>query len=670
MRTYQVFIFGLLVISTLLSCKDFLEREPSSNITPESYLLEESQLAAYAIAHYGILPSHQPQPASNFGIYGNDMHTDNMAFMTYSERYVPGQWLVPATGGDWSFTDIFECNYFLESVVPRFEEGKISGNQALVRHYIGEMYFLRAYAYFVKLQSLGDFPILLTTLPDLHEKLTEASKRAPRNEVARFILSDLDKAYDMMLAVSPDGARNRLSKTCALLLKSRVALYEGTWLKYFKGTAFVPLGPGWPGANKDYNAGYKFPGGSIDGEIDFFLTEAMASARAVADVTPLTPNTMTAQSQTTHDAFATASMTNPYAAMFGSVDLTGFGEALLWRRYNKGLGLAHNVVLYAGIGNCGTGFTRGMVDGFLMKNGLPIYDPSSGYRGDDSISAVRKDRDGRLWLFLKEPGQRNMLIPSVNPIPYPVEPVPRILDVSSESNYSTGYSIRKGINYDAAQVQVYYGGWTGCIVFRGAEAYLNYIEAVAEKTGALDAAAISYWKQLRARAGVDTDFQKTIAATDLTKEAANDWAVYSGGKMISALLYNIRRERRSELMAEGFRYMDLRRWRAMDQMITTPYHIEGFKIWGPMQHWYGAGTLTHDIGDRSAVSGPTRSLYYRPYEKTATSLVYNGYKWHMAHYLNPIAAQHLLITSSGNAVENSPIYQNPGWSSAANEGPL
>src|SRR5690606_34187871 len=110
---------------------------------------------------------------------------------------------------------------------------------------------------------------------------------------------------------------------------------------------------------------------------------------------------------------------------------------------------------------------RGMVDSYLMKNGLPIYAPGSGYAGDDQLSEVRENRDGRLWLFLKEPGQLNSLIPSVIPIPYPIEPIPRILDVSFETKYSTGYSIRKGMNYDASQVQVYYGGSTGSIVFRG-----------------------------------------------------------------------------------------------------------------------------------------------------------------------------------------------------------
>src|SRR3546814_16027550 len=78
-----------------------------------------------------------------------------------------------------------------------------------------------------------------------------------------------------MNEVSPDGQKNRLSKACAQLLKSRVALYEGTFLKYFSGTAFVPNGPEWPGKSKEYNASYNFTSGSIEGEIEFFLNQTL-----------------------------------------------------------------------------------------------------------------------------------------------------------------------------------------------------------------------------------------------------------------------------------------------------------------------------------------------------------------------------------------------------------
>ena len=39
-----------------------------------------------------------------------------------------------------------------------------------------------------------------------------------------------------------DMATTRINKDAAMLVKSRVALFEATWLQNFKGTAFVPGG--------------------------------------------------------------------------------------------------------------------------------------------------------------------------------------------------------------------------------------------------------------------------------------------------------------------------------------------------------------------------------------------------------------------------------------------
>jgi hypothetical protein len=242
------------------------------------------------------------------------------------------------------------------------------------------------------------------------------------------------------------------------------------------------------------------------------------------------------------------------------------------------------------------------------------------------------------------------------------------LNSIGNSYYPTGYADRKGLNYDEAQYGNF-ASWTGSIVFRGVEAYLNYMEACYESTGVLDATADSYWRKIRTRAAVDPNYQISIDATDLSKAAVNDWGAYSGGVMVDKTLYNIRLERRSELMAEGIRLMDLRRWRAMDQMINTPYHIEGFKLWGPIKKWYNPVLLTYGVGDKSSVSDPELSQYYRPYEKTTTSLAYKGYRWTMAHYLNPIAIQHFIITTDGTDLSKSPIYQNPGWGLIPNVGP-
>ncbi len=79
---------------------------------------------------------------------------------------------------------------------------------------------------------------------------------------------------------------------------------------------------------------------------------------------------------------------------------------------------------------------------------------------------------------------------------------------------------------------------------------------------------------------VDNDYNKTIAATNMNEEAKGDWGAYSHGQLVNTTIYNVRRERRNELCAEGLRLMDVRRWCALDQMITTPYIIEGIKYWG------------------------------------------------------------------------------------------
>lgn len=656
-------VFSIVLTTTLASCNDYLDQSPLSLVTPEKYLTEESQLAAYA---NGLYPTVLPSHSGGYGSFGEDRNTDNMASKTYDNKYVPGQWKVEQNdANNWNFSVIYSCNYFLGNVLPKWKSGEITGNKEYINHYIGEIYFLRAHEYFKRMQLFGDYPIIRDVLPDQMEPLVEASKRAPHTEVARFIISDLDSAI-VLMANNPDKNKNRISKEVALLFKSRVALYEGTWLKYFKNTAFVPNGPGWPGKEKEYNASYTFQSGDIDAEIDYFLSIAMESAKLVADNVQLVSNNGILQQSVTDPI-------NPYVEMFSDVDMSGYSEVLLWRQYNKGLGVTHNVPVDAQHGNYGIGLTRGMVDGFLMNNGLPVYVFGSGYAGDETIFDVRKDRDDRLTLFLKEPGQKNILYESSEgDFAIPIEPYPEILKPSAEGTYSTGYSLRKGGSFDQAQC-VNGGGFTGSITFRGVEAYLNYIEACYEKTGSIDNTASAYWKAIRRRANVNEDYNLTIAATNMAEEAKNDWGAYSAGSLIDATLYNIRRERRCELMAEALRFMDLKRWRAMDQMMTTPYHIEGFKLWGTMQDWYkdknGTSQLIYgrDLANAN-VSSPELSKYLRPYEINSKSLAIDGYKWTMAHYLYPIAMQHFMISAGGGDVSNSPIYQNPGWPMVANQG--
>ena len=650
-------IFMLALAGTLCSCNDYLDKEPLSDITPEAFFTDDSQLAAYVNNYYAsILPSHGNW---SYGLFGSDSQTDNQTSMVYDDKYVKGKWKVDhEESSNWVFTYINNINYLLEQVTPKFEDGTYTS--AAAKHYLGEAYFLRAYEYFKRYQMFGDFPIITEPLADDLTILQEASARAPRNEVARFILSDLDKAITYLGAT--DMATTRINKDAALLLKSRVALFEGTWLKYFAGTAFVPGTGEWPGSSK--NSSFSYQAGSVENEAKWFLEQAMDAAKQVADkmLGNLAINTgiVPQKECASMDAVLKA---NPYMAVFSAENMSSYPEVLMWRQYNKGLGIQHCVVMSTHHGNYGVGVTRGMVEGFLMKNGLPIYAEGSGYQGDATIKAVRADRDPRLNVFLKEKGQYNLLFPHAEAThSVEIEPAPALFATDNSDRYVTGYALRKGWSPDGIQCGNG-NNYTGCVVFHGVEALLNYMEASYEVTGTLNATAQQYWRAIRERQGMDADFQKTIAATDISKEAAGDWGAYSGGKMLTdATLYNIRRERRCEMMAEGLRWMDLCRWRAMDQMITTPYHIEGIHLWGtPLEAEYTATQL-------NAASPKERSEYFRPYETDPTSEVYNGYVWTMAHYLRPIPAKQFQLTSTDSSdFSTTTMYQNPYWPTVGNE---
>ena len=643
---------SILAFIGLNGCNEYLDREPLSDITPSAFLNAEADLAAYTINQYSF-PSHS---GFNVGTFGIDNHTDNQATSGYATRWIPGEYRVSQTGGNWNFGSIRQQNYFLNTVVPRWKKGAIIGNTSNIEHYIGEGYFLRAYEYFNKVQALGDFPIVKTVLEDKEEELVLASKRRPRNEVARFILADLDSAITLLKEVSPNGT-NRISKNVAQLLKSRVALHEASWLTYHKGTAQVPGGTNWPGAGKVENFSI-----DIDAEISFFLDQAIEASEKVADAVTLVTNTK----DNGYD-----SSENPYVSMFGDVNMSGYSEVLLWRQYNASEGVNHNVNNYINQNGGDTGYTRGFVDNFLMANGLPIYASGSGYQGDEFIKDVKINRDNRLQLFMKAPGElRYTDSKNADGTPIVISN-PDIVGLQ-ETRDVTGYSVKKGFSYLTKQSEGSQGT-TGSIIFRAVEAYLIYIEASYMKNGMINAKADAYWRAIRTRAGVNPDYNVTVAATDMSIEGKNDWAAYSKGVLLTdKILYNIRRERRSELMAEGMRYTDLKRWRALDQLIATPYIIEGFKVWGPMSAWYTGKLIEAGTAGKTAnVSKKSESLYLRPYRinLNAGNLVQDGYHWNTAHYLEPIAIQHFIITSENSSdLTSSVIYQNPGWPLVANQG--
>ena len=177
------------------------------------------------------------------------------------------------------------------------------------------------------------------------------------------------------------------------------------------------------------------------------------------------------------------------------------------------------------------------------------------------------------------------------------------------------------------------------------------------------------------------DYRVTVNATDLSRES--DFAVYSAGRQVSPLLYNIRRERRCELAVEGFRMDDLRRWRALDQLEggSQKFWPEGINLWESdiLEKCLSDGTVlgTLVVGDESSSANVSSyentGKYLSPYRIIRdNNLMYErGYEWCEAHYLTPIAIRHFRITSSTTTdLGTSTIYQNPGWPTEASMPPI
>lgn len=528
----------------LTSCNDLLDMKPISQITPGAYYQNADQLAAYLNNYYD---SYLQMPYSgsmshswgqwNEGKAKSDWDTDIYCWGGgNTSLFADDHWEVSsgkALQGYYGGVRVY--NYFINTVLKQIENGTLPNSEE-VKNYLGEAYFFRALVYFRIMALYGDIPVITEVLPDENNVIVENSKRTPRNEVARFILSDLDKAIEMCYTRSKFNGQ-RVNREAAQLIKSRIALFEGTFEKYHRGSGRVPGDANWPGAKMSYNQGKTF---NQEAEVKFFLTEAMNAAKEVADNADLAEN-----NHKIDPVYGDKDDWNPYFNLFSQPSLANVNEALMWKQYNKDLGFYH-LTGHSMVTGQNTGFTRSFIQTFLMKNGMPIYADNSGYHGDVTLDNVKADRDERLQLFMwgestptySDPDMTG--VESGKPLPVYMEEdetdAAHITNTDASTRCITGYQQRKYYTYDAEQTRYSEQSTTNaCPIMRSAEALLNYMEADYELNGRLDSKSQEYWRTLRTRAGVDTDFQKTIDATDLSKEM--DFGRYSGTQLVDKTLY-------------------------------------------------------------------------------------------------------------------------------------
>ncbi|MEH6305410.1 RagB/SusD family nutrient uptake outer membrane protein [Olivibacter sp. CPCC 100613] len=494
------------------SCqKDLLEQTPETNISDADYWKTANDLKLYVNNFYNtMLPNYNGW--GSIGIYGLDADgSDNMIATSYNSA-LNGERVVPGSGGaygaysDWSA--LRNVNYLLANY------SKVSESFDVIKPYVGEALFFRAYFYFDKLKSFGDLPWINIPLNTSSEEVY--NERLPRNVIVDSLMNDLDKAI-AYLPTKGSAEASRINKEIAMLFQARIALFEGTWEKYHASTAFGVSG----------SDGRKF------------LEKAASVSTALVD---------------NGGGYGLAAFSNEdeYWRLFNQVDYTANNEIMLWRAFNLSLNLGHRWHRYTPSGG-GRGLTKNLVDAYLCIDGKPIGS-SSLYRGDASLQDVVANRDPRLKQTLYLPDGNHIITDNRPGGQAPVLFEYPTFDVANENKSLTGYQLYKGHNPDYNQQQDL--GTTGQIIFRFAEAVLIYAESKAELGQFTQVDADRSINLLRRRVNMP-DLSVTMIENDPNREFS----------AISPLLNEIRRERRVELACEGYRSDDLFRWAAMDEKI-------------------------------------------------------------------------------------------------------
>ena len=229
----KIYLLAVALAGTLLtSCSDFLDKVPLVVPSSETFLTNQSAVTNYVNGLYIALPS---AGAYGMGIMGEEKNSDNMVAMVYDRR-MNGE-LQESIGGvtEWQkgYQNLRSVNYFLEYYkVPAAEE------TAEVLSLKGEAYFFRAYWHYYLLTKFGSIPVMDKFWDG---NATVGGLQIPardRSAVAQFILDDLKAAKELLYSRSKYQGL-RICKEAAMVMAMRVALFEGTWEKYHKGTDFA-----------------------------------------------------------------------------------------------------------------------------------------------------------------------------------------------------------------------------------------------------------------------------------------------------------------------------------------------------------------------------------------------------------------------------------------------
>lgn len=124
---------------------------------------------------------------------------------------------------------INRANYVLENVYKMLDRYHDEKNQTTLKRIKGELYFLRALAYFRLIDLWGDVPFYTHTLNGNDEAFSIS--RTPRAVIKDSILKDLDYAKINVPIKIADSERGRATRVAMYGFSGKIKLYWASWMK-------------------------------------------------------------------------------------------------------------------------------------------------------------------------------------------------------------------------------------------------------------------------------------------------------------------------------------------------------------------------------------------------------------------------------------------------------
>ncbi len=210
-------LISLLTLFTLVSCKDVLNTEPQANISDEAVIVDQKSALAALIGTYDALQGYVSSSIVALELAGDNVVNFN------SQNNVIANKTADNTGGGFSsiYTTINRANFVINKV-PGLSDNAITRTDR--NQILGEAYFIRALAYFDLGKTYGGVPVVLE--PAVSPTSHQGTKRSTKAQVYDQVLSDLNKAEELLSATVN---RNRANKLSVYALKARLYLYQEKW---------------------------------------------------------------------------------------------------------------------------------------------------------------------------------------------------------------------------------------------------------------------------------------------------------------------------------------------------------------------------------------------------------------------------------------------------------